>query len=309
MAYANGYKALTRYGARSSPSAMVLRSVRGALMNRYGSRAGVAARVIGTAWRNRKAIGAVTRRLALRRWRSAVPTRLGRRMVPDSNRVKSKAASTAYATTSRVTLVQTLDWQALVYPDRSVDGNDMTNNIRLSQQIRLKGFKICRTFASNYANNDPIIVHWALMQDKDNDRPTDAIANSLKRQFFRVHNDVQKKHLAFTDTNAFWSHHYNCAPINPDGDWKILTHLKFRIDPKDKGVPSTNWIKTHERFYPVRKWAHFNNVDTQANLPSNIPDHPIYEVWWFSAMEPPGHNAGGSIRTHANNICYFSNKV
>lgn len=308
------YGALTRF-TRSSPSAMVLRSVRRGLMNRYGSRAGVAARVIGTAWRHRRAIGAVSKRLAMRKWRSVVlgksfsKNKYERRLIK-APKQRVHATQQPFPTTSETIAIQTLYVAALPYPPLPINDDYALNAVRKSQSIKLHGFKICRQFQLNTdAIKDPVMVHWALVQTKDNDTQDANIITSFKRQFFRAHNDQNQKTLDFNDNTSGWSMHYNCANLSGDGDFNVLTHWRMKLEGRQgDNQTSDMWLKTIERYFKISTLMNFQNYAGEVGRSKDIPNHPIYEIMWWSPITPNGFNNTVNLQTRSSNTCYFHNK-
>lgn len=297
------------YGAR----AVAYRGARAILSRRYGAKAYRAANVIRRAWKYRRPL----MRVARYAYRAAKRRKTGpeRRLVKVS-KTKSQATAQAFPSTSSTHNIQTLHFAVIPYPKDPDTFLDIgANGYRRGQDIYLKGVKICRHFHITNDNSSwPHMVHWALVQHKENDERQDAIEGSLRRQFFRVHNDANQKTLNFDDNTANWNQIYNCAPMNPDGDWNILTHWKMRLEPAPgrgaTGMPSTKWLKTVSKYYKLRTPVHFQNkLDDPPNSRSDdIPNNPVYEVWWFSAIMPQGHSATQTLQSAAYNTTYYSNK-
>lgn len=300
--------AIVAYGGRS----LAYRGARAILSRRYGVKAYRAANVIRRVWKYRKPLMRAARGVYRASKRRKTP--MERRLV-HSPQVKTRSTGDPHATFATSHNPQTLHFKVLPYPrDADIDPNSGigSNGIRISQDIYLRGFKICRMFwfDKSFATNGPYMVHWALVQAKDNDTKTTEIEGSLRRQFFRVHNNFDEKALNFDDNSATWNQIYNCAPMNPSGDWRILTHWKRRIESRNgENQSSTKWLFKIEKYFKLRQATHFQRKSGDTDRPDDIPNHPVYEVWWHSAMTPTDHFNGHILRSVATNTCYYHNKV
>jgi hypothetical protein len=155
---------------------------------------------------------------------------------------------------------------------------------RQSHNIITLGVKICRQFHYNANNtfNQPIEVHWALLQWKEADPPVQDWAVQLKDKFFRDAHFTGDRFTSFVDYTPKDKFRaiYNCASIDPENDIKIISHRKKVICSQDNNTtPSGKNTFKIDRYFKLDCKTEFNQGATQ-------PHHPIFKVMWYNAQGP-----------------------
>jgi hypothetical protein len=172
----------------------------------------------------------------------------------------------------------------LAYPVPSTIYEGIYEDGRLTKRIMTKGIKICRAFHFDAVNyNQPIEVHWALLQWKDTDPPVSDWPARLKDKFFSALSVNEKDNFySFVDYSASDQFRaiYNCAKINPNNDVKIITHQKKVICSQDNNTsPSGKNMWKIDKYFKLDIMTEFNDGATQ-------PHHPVIEVMWYNAIGP-----------------------
>lgn len=294
-------------------------------VSRYGKyalkaqdpRVQVAAKVIQYAYRNRRYIKYAGKRIA-----GLVKTRGYRRKTKFGSRMKAtvprlatpsiQASPPEFNTTIGLGV---LYLKRISMPPPSNNPNRF--NVRQGSAIYLKGIKFCRQFeflrpSEAVDRVPPVMVHWAVIQLKDASTPILEQRSSIQSKFFRQANEDQDREAPFIDNAASgsrWSAQMNCAPMNPDGEFNILTHQKWIMEqgsffPTDTGpnVRPGNYIKQIDKYVPVHK-----KVDFQSSA-NEIPTHPLYECVWYQTLTPsyyPNNSATEAIATWDWNTVYY----
>ncbi|MGL6009821.1 MAG: hypothetical protein ACRC1D_10240 [Culicoidibacterales bacterium] len=294
------------YASYAAGSMLARRAARYALMKGYGGRAGQAARLISGAWRRRKTIykaaaslkraGSYLRRPKKRR----IESRLVRYKVQNRH-----GTSTGYSSNLITYGPQTLYVETIPFP--SARNPAISEGERIGSRIFVHGIKICRTF-NVVSEGFPIRyqLNWALVQAKEgvvNDAADVAtIKAQIKEDFFRE-TGITGRVSQFEDSPALWNAKYNCAPMNPNSDYKIITRWKFDIEQLRPNVPTSHCIKKIDKYFRLKLPMEFeDNSFTQ-------PKHAIYELFWFSAVLQKQHQAFAQITCNKNLQTYYSNKM
>lgn len=170
---------------------------------------------------------------------------------------------------------------------RARDGNN----------ILLNGFKIQRTFSLSTSAAGPWVVNWALIQFKQNEfgDSTELGTDLLYNRFFRSFVDRDDETTSFSEVGGQganlsnkWSLDHNINAINPDSNFRIITHKRRVLVPYNvtNFASQTNkgsWRAPHEwninAYYKVKKIQSFN---TNA---ATVPEQVICEIWWAQAKE------------------------
>jgi len=167
---------------------------------------------------------------------------------------------------------------------------DATFKLRQRERntIFIKGFKVCRHFHCSQGQatigEGRIEVHWALLQSKSDcvTYPSGLATGDLTTKFFSSRDLVDKNHTEFDSYNSVsgWQMSLNCLPINPNSDWKVLTHRKKRITGAGTNGFGGNYIWHINKYFKVGKRFKFDE-DTNT-----LPDRPIFEVFWYNFETP-----------------------
>jgi hypothetical protein len=283
----------------SSLAVQAYRAGKWQLYKRYGRKYQAAMKVGSFLYKNRNKIKQVLRR----------------RTAPGVQ-IHSKAAANSPAFGSNSVILATLTTSDLPWPLRGADGT----NFRDSNLIYVKGIKICRQFeydvasgsqALNKADIGPIVVHWCLLQLK-NDEGTGEISSELPQRFFRD-NSQDGRTRDFNNAGpvvpAVWDMAKNCLPINPNDKVRILTRKKKTLIARGGGQNNTargSYWKL-EKYYPVKKRFNF------AGANSAFPSQRIFEVFWYEAMSetqyPQTANTYVGLSTCRTNQLYFKDTI
>ncbi|UOF77163.1 putative capsid protein [Circoviridae sp.] len=282
-----------------------------------------AAGVLQAAWRRRQQIKRaynVVRR-GVKRYKMS---KIGKRMVAGT-RAASKVRGERSAESSDAVFIehQTLHARLMTYPEYRTTG---VLGSRDQYTILLKGWKICRQF--HFVNpapeseapqiGGPIIMHWALVQQKRTQESDTTLIGDLKDRFFRNNSTDDDKYSSFVNAVPLseWKAIFNCNPMNPDGEFKVLTHLRHRLQApaRNAGLFVTNGsVNPKEAIWEIRKYIKVNRKQTFGKLDSYVPNHPIYEVYWYSTQTPqdaPDLNMNGTyVRTFAEHQVYYDQNV
>lgn len=271
------------------------RALRYNLMRKYGGKAGVAARMIGMAWRSRRRFASVAGGLKRRKLNPG--RKWSMRLIKPSNRA-AEAAAQAYEQTAIQVLFHRQQVRQLPYP--ATTQSMLQFGSRRAASIKLTGVKICRNFTNIWTS--PVIVHWGMIQPKETSQDGSYDFTNL---FFRNRASINDCATSFpTDPvqQNTWSALYNCAPWNPDSNFKIITHIKIKLDAANRNRYLDT--RTHEKFYKLGGTkAHFR---TAANV---TPEHPIFEVWYVTCETPSYFDASANpiVTTHGQHQMYFKN--
>lgn len=192
------------------------------------------------------------------------------------------------------------------WPSHSTD-NDIGTRSR--NAIKLKGIKLCRQFYNDTPSNNNSIyrVHWALIQFTG--KNTFPAAADIKPSFFRTNASTTSRSEDFVDMQDGDSFEakYNCQPMNPNNQYKILTRRHWKITAQDNNQPNMNSGKIM-----IEKYIKFNKNFTFDNRTDVNPRYPICEVFWLHAEDPLSHTnsvphlAFDFVKTWSNHTMYFS---
>lgn len=219
--------------------------------------------------------------------------------------------------------LRTMTFEFLPNPVIAPDVGDY--NVRDKSRVWYSGYKICREFENRSTSSDGVYeVHYAIIQwktgfistlDSSGGLPTSAaVADALKSDFFRENGFASDRVSDFSDGSVgaqLWEMKYNCNSMNPNKNYKIITHKRFRVLPRDLAT-STNSIsntlyqnrKKLQFYMRVKKRMNFKNRADQ------LPDAPFMEIWWYNTVSPldwPASNAAAvqDITTYRKHHCYF----
>lgn len=281
----------------SSLAVQAYRAGKWGLYQRYGRKYQAAVKVGSFLYKNRGKVKAISKAVLRRRTAPGVKS-------------YSKSSTNSPALGSTSIILATLYISDFPWPARGSDGA----NFRDSNVIFVKGIKVCRQFEYNAfagqiagANIDigPIVVHWALLQLK-NDEGTSEISQELPDRFFRD-NSVDSRTRSFGNATAAstWDMGKHCLPINPNDKVRILTRKKKTLIARGGGQNNTSkgsfW--NIERYYPMKKRMNFAGANSQ------FPAQRIFECYWCEAKTdsqyPSVPNTTNTIVTARTNQIYF----
>lgn len=270
------------------PSTLATRAAGRVIMTYPASRRYVmAARAIQGAWRHRRTIKRAAKYVYRARKRART-SKVGRRATA-AGRVrnvamkKQDAYPTGLASTGAMGRIHAA---SMPWPELTTT-NTLTSRQR--NTIHITGIKICRQFTYPAPATDvgPIELHWCLVQAKDPAMQSTSL--DYQNDFFRDNNTNTSRSVNFpTYTGSSpWNMLMNCAPMNPNGKLKILTHRKFALVPynannyADKaGVNRQPHYVKIDRYFKINKNFNWDN-DTDVN-----PQNQIFELWWYNTIEP-----------------------
>lgn len=260
----------------------------------FSPRVQSAARIIQTAYRNRKRIRSAVRTGA-RMYRSAKRRRTSRirSSVPRS---ETKPGFLWASTNSSPVQIQrktlALSYLDMCAPATTV-ANLMGRTTRNGQFIFLKGFKYC-LYAKNVAFNVPTKCHFAVIQPKDWTRDTKTI-NDIKTDFFSNlggssagENDTMTDFQEFSDSAAY-DFTQTCQGINTMR-YNILFHKKFILSPTVSGSNTTDASADHMPYHASIKhmngYIKVNKRFSYENPDDTVAENPLVCCFWHEALEP-----------------------
>lgn len=205
---------------------------------------------------------------------------------------------------------------------------------RSSNHVNYHGIKINRTFALPFNEivfDGAIIVNWALIQFRrngfENCQAAGGVPENLYTAFFRHCNkgstvNDDEDFDDYTFASQAWSHEMNCLAMNPDNNYKIITHRRFILTNKGaagfvgNGGPGRQkvqwqqcWMKNINFYYKMGKTLSF------ASNSATRPENPICEIWWYNTM-CEDHKAADvtvssqyGLNTFNKNTVYFSDST
>jgi len=215
----------------------------------------------------------------------------------------------------------TMYFQSIPWPYKPTDGENFSTKKRESNHLNLHGFKIHREFAYEKDEIDgvgPIVVNWAIIQGRV-DIDTQELAAALTNNTFREHSSLINETYSFeqytaTGSGANWKGELNYLPLNPDNKFKILTHKRMVLQPKNfsnfaqRARKGEGWSAPNrweiKKYYKVGKTFSFedNNAIT--------PQKNIYEVFWYNTQTPDGFPVNpistSYLTTMRRNQTYYS---
>lgn len=202
---------------------------------------------------------------------------------------------------------------------------------RHTNHVNYHGYKINRTFALPYLEirlAGSVQVNWALIQFRRNGYENcfnaGGVKESLYDAFFRhaprgsaVNDDEDFDD--YTSASQTWSHEMNVCAMNPDNNYKIITHRRFILTDKNgtegvgNGGPGKQrvqwaqcWMKNINFYYKLGKAFSF----TDNSSPN--PETPICEIWWYNTITDNDKPADVTLtstyalNTFNKNTLYFS---
>lgn len=291
--------------------------------NLLGPEGNAAAKVLQYAWRNRRFATRYVRNAFKRTAtgdtkRYKRETKIGARMVTPT-RLASKARRDFVATIDEAFFVPMNNLNVDLMPYPVYDTGNVLGS-RDQYNIKIKGWKICRQFqlenpgpeAEEPALRGPVVMHWALVQQKETKEIPDYndLRNAIRERFFRDHSANNDRYRAFEDSGPTdeWRSYYNCLPMNPDGGYAVLTHLRRRLTPNVSGVVDPN-----DGIWQLDKYIPINKIATFGQLSNYVPNHPVYEVYWYSMLCPNQHPTGFAnttyVRTFKTHTIYYDENV
>jgi len=186
---------------------------------------------------------------------------------------------------------------------------------RQSLNMDLRGLKFCRTFELRQQNNaaqgiPPVTVHWALIQLKCANKDPAEWEDDIKEKFFRSYTDTNARYQPFINNgpDSGWTTHGNCLPVNPSGEFKLLSHRKWMLtQPRDTSYyyPIKAIQARLEKYVPVKQRLEFDRIE------SSIPTHPIIECIWYQTNTPHDYPLNGNrnaeyLETWFQNTVFFN---
>lgn len=243
-------------------------------------------------------------------------------------------------------------YHKLLIEPRSADFNptaDSSTTYANSSQVKrdgnaifLHGFKINRTFHIQLEGRIPktnIMLNYAVIQWNHNayTNATTAPAydpsqqgeprNNPLARFFRDHTQGGNAYRDFTPYTAtgVWNHEMNVLSMNPDEQYRIITHRRIILQPPTSVASGNVGISNGGNFESVKsRWKgcsyeynmnhYFKVYKTMSydDVDSVVMDQPFAEIWWYNATHSEGKptnvtlTPGYYLQTFAKNSCYWS---
>lgn len=179
---------------------------------------------------------------------------------------------------------------------------DVEPHARLSQQIFVKGIKVCA-----YMRNDnpfPVMLHMAVLQYKS-EQGSDQ-TSERKEDFFSIAQDGNAKGLPFPPTApAAWDIRYNCNGLNSQR-FAIITHEKIFLDKYQTGdsLMDSKYMSKRDKYYPIKRRIDFRQDTDVKN------QKPFFLMFWWQSVKPSDHlNTNTNVFVQAKTQVYFGNIV
>lgn len=186
----------------------------------------------------------------------------------------------------------------------------------IGRRIHLKGLKICvymRNFSTELRENH--MLHMAIIQPKTDQDPT---SFDLSKKFFSVPGGGPTTQgddptvMDFPTGNTTWDPRLNCNGINPR-KFNIITHKKFRLDPKGPATAEANHLRQHEQYFKVGKTFEYRTPSNAGPGNGSLVKRPLYVCFWYEyIMPPPGTQdpqIGPKIDVSWNTVTYFKSII
>lgn len=272
---------------------------------------------------NRKEIGkglGRSARVIQRAWKRRRSKRTRRSRMQSSAEGGGKASESIKNAVARSVFLRVIDGEWLPNARAPIQPNDF--NVRDKANVYYSGYKICRVFENRGPEyQDIYTVNYAIIQynrgiksgtlpDPEN---FDTIKPILKENFFRQNLEVSTRTADFQDApiagTALWDMTYDCRPMNPNKNYKIIMRKKFTLYPRaagggERGQRLNQNFKRLEFWLPIKKKMGFQ--DRAAELCNT----PFAEIWWTNTRSPddwptttPGLNE--DVQTYAHHKLYF----
>lgn len=198
---------------------------------------------------------------------------------------------------------------------------------RQTNHVNYHGIKLNRTFALPYGENLPtssLCVNWALIQFVRGAFDDVTTTQNIYAAFFRhtpanstINDD--ESFDAYASGTTTWNGEMNILPMNPDNQYRIITHRRFILSDKggtdrigNNGAGPQRqqwqqcWMKNINYYYKLYKAQSFTGT---AN---SRPENPICEIWWYNSVVEDGKPADVTItsnyylNTFNKHTTYFS---
>jgi len=269
----------------------------------------------------RREMSAVGRAMSNYKRTGYYQTRYGKRMKVAAPKQYCQAVQSFVKTsldTVRVSLGN-FAWQFFITPASNTDDRSLT--ARHGNKVSVRGLRICRQFeflppGEALGVCPPIMVHYAILQAKKPDFANQGESTQtlqLKLDFFRVFEYQNKRSADFVSNGplSLWSNLMNTAPINPDSDFNVITHMRRVMEQPPALVDTpTGSLNIRQRNYVwnIRKYMKINKTLNVANVYDSQLDNPLIEVIWYQTVTPEGYPNPADqlwLQTWQQNTCYF----
>lgn len=274
-----------------------------------------AARLIQAAWRYRRPISkvaikgarAIARRYNMRKRKSVFKqarTSNKRKRISGTKFQKPRDQSdyTGGLNTYNFNLSRKTLWSSPIQFGKKFTTFSNTLGQITGGRVFVKGIKVCFKAINESVNAfDAASLHFAIIQFKSTGDQA-----GIPNNFFSQPGGGDagsERDFTFVDaaTAPAWDWRYDCNGINPTR-YNIVTHKKWRLDPRDVSKSSKNYLLTHEHFYYVNRTFQFENKDdTQVR-------NPLYMVIWYDSilpLTPETQTVRNFVDFHLNTVCYF----
>lgn len=190
------------------------------------------------------------------------------------------------------------------------DRLDLPNiNNRLTQQIYVKGLKLCLQLHNTA--DFPVEIHVAMIQFS-NILATDTLAD-IQKGFFRADQGgvTDLDFINYTPAPQY-DLRYMCNPLNPDNK-KIIFHKKYKLgrrlnQPGGFAAAQSGYEVTLDRYIPLKRVAKFqNNASGDA-----LNEKPWVLCMWAMASDMDDHDATSQqdlVKWNYKKKFYFKNMV
>lgn len=262
-------------------------ATRAAVLARLGARASPYGRAFA---------GFLTARAAYKSGRRAI-RKYARRALPGSNKkVPSKGEWEPTPNTETALTQMQLREYRIVLPDL-----DTRTNHRLSDQMFLKGIKICGMFRND--NPYPVTLHMAIIQYRS-DYGSDT-AGERKDRFFSDHSGLVKS-IDFPATSPVtWDVRYNCNPINSNR-CNVITHRKFFLDKYTAGdsLKDSHYMTQHNKYYAIKRRLDFHDDGDTINK------KPFFLMFWWQCVKPGDYvSTNNGVKITVKHQIFWKNLV
>lgn len=268
-----------------------------------------AAKIIQTAWKLRKPIRATARAIGRvmkrKRFFKAAKRESNKRKRVSGTRFKSPRDQTDYTgglNTYNQALSRKTLWTSPIHFGKKF--NIFSNQLGqiTGGRVFVKGIKVCFRAVNESVNAfDAAHLHFAIIQYKSTGDESSIPNNFFSQPGGGDAGNERDFNFVNASVSPAWDWRYDCNGINPTR-YNIVTHKKFRLDPRDIGKKSTSYLLTHEHYYHINKTFQFENKDdTEVR-------NPLFMCVWYDSilpLTPATQTERNYIDFHLNTVTYF----
>lgn len=252
----------------------------------YAKRARMAYSVGKFAYSNRRRAYRAARTIG-RAWKRARRSRSRRSRIDTSPQSGKQIQRFIFGSNSTTGVLERKTLHASIM--RFANAPDSNDGLRQAPAMTYtcSGFSLCGNLF-NTSTTDPIYVHMAIIQPKEDE----ATLAHIRTDMLRDTNSTNQRHMDFTDFALVpgWDWIQSCAPLNPK-KFNIFTHKKYIIPPNNSNYSGRPMIH-------IKSWNKLNKRFAFQNTTATEVEKPMWFLMWYEscAQKDVSMNAlGGNI--------------